>query len=63
VVDIMNNKQHLTTEGLTKIISIRATINKDLSEILSTHFPDINLPVRSLELSKIPDSNWLAGFT
>lgn len=64
VVAIMKNKQHLTSEGLTKIISIRASMNKGLSETLYTNFPGIIPDVRPLvESIKIPDSNWLAGFT
>jgi hypothetical protein len=39
-VDIMNNKQHLTLEGLSKIISIRASMNKGLSETLSVNYPN-----------------------
>ena len=39
-VDIMNNKQHLTLEGLSKIIRIRVSINKGLSETLSVNFLD-----------------------
>jgi len=39
-VDIMNNKQHLTLEGLSKIISIRASMNKGLSETLSLNYPN-----------------------
>lgn len=64
MVAIMKNKQHLTSEGLTKIISIRASMNKGLSETLYTNFPGIIPAVRPLvETIKIPDSNWLAGFT
>jgi hypothetical protein len=36
----MNNKQHLTLEGLSKIIGIRASMNKGLSETLSLYFPN-----------------------
>ena len=32
VVDMMNRKEHLTMEGLTKIVSLKASINKGLSE-------------------------------
>lgn len=35
------NKEHLTLEGLRKIISIKASINKGLSEQLKEAFPDI----------------------
>ena len=32
VVEIMNRKEHLTNEGLQKIVNIRAIINKGLSD-------------------------------
>jgi len=58
VVAIMKNKQHLTSEGLTKILSLRASMNKGLSETLSTNFPGIIPAVRPLvESIKIPNSN------
>lgn len=39
-------------------------MNKGLSDTLSTNFPGIIPAVRPLvESMKIPDSNWLAGFT
>lgn len=64
IVIMMCNKEHLASEGLTKIISIRASMNKGLSETLLTNFPDIIPVVRPLvESMEIPDCNWLAGFT
>jgi hypothetical protein len=58
VVNIVNNKQHLTREGLIKIISIRASINKGLSETLSINFPGITPIARPLvESIKIHDPN------
>ena len=58
VVIIMKNKEHLISEGLTKIISIRVSMNKGLTETLSTNFPGIIPAVRpSVESIKISDSN------
>jgi hypothetical protein len=37
----MNCKEHLTIEGLHKILSIKASINLGLSDALKTAFPDI----------------------
>ena len=65
-VDLLNNKQHLTLEGLglSKIISIRASKNKGLSEILSLNFPNTIPAVKPcVEPISIIDPNWLAGFT
>jgi hypothetical protein len=44
VLDIMNNKQHLTREGLLKILNIRASMNRGLTKELFSSFPD-NIPV------------------
>ena len=41
VIAIMKNKEHHTIEGLIKIVSIRASMNWGLSEILHTNFPDV----------------------
>lgn len=41
IIDLMNNKEHLTQEGLKKIASIRASINKGLNESLIKSFPGI----------------------
>jgi hypothetical protein len=64
VVELMANKEHLTPEGLKKIINIKASINKGLPVDLKVAFPDtkpVQRPV--VELRSIPDPNWLAGFT
>jgi hypothetical protein len=37
----MNNKEHLTEKGINKIISIRASINKGLTESLKSILPNI----------------------
>lgn len=63
-VAIIKNKQHLTLEGLTQIISIRSSMNKGLSETLSVNFPDIIPAIRPcVEPMSIINPNWLAGFT
>lgn len=49
LVELMNHKEHLTTEGLHKILSIRASINKGLPERLKPAFPDI-IPVSRPEV-------------
>jgi hypothetical protein len=48
IVFMMNNKKHLTYEGLIKIVSLRASLNKGLSKTLFTHFSDIIPVVRPL---------------
>lgn len=38
-IDLINRKEHLTMEGLNKIVCIRAAMNKGLTEELKTAFP------------------------
>jgi hypothetical protein len=37
----MDRKEHLTKEGLDKIVAIKASINRGLSDNLKKVFPDI----------------------
>ena len=61
---IIKNKEHLTKEGLRKIIAIRSSMNRGLSEKLQVAFPDVVTVERPLvELPQTIDPNWLAGFT
>ncbi len=61
---MMNNKEHLTSQGLRKIVSIRASLNKGLSETLLNHIPDIIPVVKpSVEVYETFYPNWLAGFS
>ena len=63
IIDLICKKEHLTITGLTKIVSIKASMNRGLSEVLKTAFPDITPVERPLvELTKILNPNWLAGF-
>jgi len=62
--ELIKNKEHLSIEGLRKIVSIKASINLKLSYNLMNVFPDI-VPADIPELKdrKILNYNWLAGFT
>jgi len=63
VIDLMNCKEHLTIEGLHKILSIKASINLGLSDELKAAFPDIVAIKKPLvQDQKILDPYWLAGF-
>jgi len=46
----MNRQEHLTTEGLNKIVSLRASMNLGLYEVLKESFPEIT-PVPRPEVS------------
>ena len=61
-------KEHLTLEGLQKIINIKATLNFGLSKELQLMFPE-TIPVprplaldEGRETQEIPHSQWIAGF-
>ncbi len=61
---LLVNQEHLTPEGLRKVISIKASINKGLSEPLKEAFPDVTPAARPVrENISIYDPQWLAGFT
>ncbi len=60
----MNNKEHLTLEGLQKILVVKGSLNLGLSDQIKTNFPKI-IPIERplVEDQKIIDPNWLAGFS
>ena len=65
VVMMMQRKEHLTIEGLQKIINIRASINKGLSPLLREAFPNTaarSRPSLPLDTTKL-HTQWVAGFT
>jgi len=57
-VELMEQKEHLTSEGLAKIVALKISMNLGLSEELKTAFPDV-LPVPRpiVENQEIPDPN------
>jgi hypothetical protein len=64
VFELVKDKQHLTKEGLSKIVAIKASMNLGLSDKLKSAFPNI-IPVdRPVVVDQvIQDPNWIAGFT
>lgn len=69
--EIINDKKHLTIEGLHKIISLRASLNKGLPERLKLAFPNIKPAVRQVvsefslfgySTNNSNISHWIAGF-
>jgi len=63
-VTMIQRKEHLTLEGLEKIIAIKASMNLGLSKKLQEAFPNINPQGRLLvHTPKIPNPFWIAGFT
>lgn len=61
---LLINREHLTMEGLRKIISIKASMNNGLPEPLKEAFPDVRAAVRPRkENLTIYNPRWLTGFT
>lgn len=63
---IIERREHLTLEGLSKIVARRASINRGLSDKLNlaAFFPDVVQVKRPLvEHPQKIDPHWLAGFT
>jgi hypothetical protein len=57
IVNLINNKEHLTEEGLYKILSMRASMNKGLTAGLKILFPNIvgvERPIISNQIIKSP---------
>ena len=65
---LIKNKEHLTEEGLLKLVSLKALMGKGLTNELKPAFPYLvsenELGISDLTLSQdlIIDPNWLAGF-
>jgi len=60
VVMMMQLKEHLTEEGLNKIVSLRAQLNWGLSDELKAAFPNSILherPILGREEQKVPILN------
>nr|YP_009663663.1 LAGLIDADG endonuclease [Dactylella tenuis]QCW06801.1 LAGLIDADG endonuclease [Dactylella tenuis] len=64
-ISLMLVKEHLNLDGLRKIVSIKAAMNRGLlSDDLKLAFPDITYTERPLIRDNLVVSpNWLAGFT
>jgi len=62
--NLILNKEHLTMEGLAKLVAIKASINLGLSSELKDAFPNI-VPVSKPKIinQNISDPLWVAGFT
>jgi hypothetical protein len=61
----MKNKEHLTPEGLLKIVSIRSVVNLGLSDDLKAAFSKVmpvDIPSEYNSSDCFIDPQWLAGF-
>jgi hypothetical protein len=63
VFDLVMTKEHLKTEGLNKIVGIRAALNTGINENLKESFPGLISRERPVvEERVIPSPEWFAGF-
>lgn len=64
VLGIMAKDEHLTLEGLLKIIALKAHFKKGLSDLLLTNFPNYTPTIKPLFEPKLSLMNiyWLCGF-
>lgn len=64
IVELINQKEHLTLEGIQKIVCLKASMNKGLTDPLKKAFPDIT-PIPRPEIDRstcLINPWWLAGF-
>lgn len=66
-IAIINNKEHLSREGLLKLVGIKASLNWGLSDKFKESFPTVKAVARpSVEYNtlnvKINNLNWVRGF-
>lgn len=59
----ISNKEHLTSKGIEDIVSIKASINRGLSDKLISKYPNI-VPIDRPLIKTVKEINnkWLAGF-
>jgi hypothetical protein len=62
ILEFMSCREHLSNEGLRKIVSIRASLNYGLSDELKKVFPHIIPILRPLVENVELRPYWLAGF-
>jgi len=61
--ELIKKKQHLTQEGLEKIVALKSNLNKGLSQVLKEAFPNIvPVPRPQYNFNGIPDPFWISGF-
>lgn len=61
--NLLLNKEHLTTEGIEKLVSIKAPLNLGLSDELKKVFPNSENVNRPLFVNPVvKDPNWISGF-
>lgn len=61
---LIKNKEHITLQGLKKIVAIRAALNLGLTDQLKAAFPNTVPVIRPSVIKTLAlDPNWVTGFT
>lgn len=60
--ELINNKQHLTNEGLLELIRLKASSNRGLNKRLKEAYPNTIPVTRIHPKNQIPSPEWLVGF-
>jgi len=60
---LVKHKEHLTIEGIKKLVAIKASINLGLSDKLKAAFLDVKPVKKPLVINQeIKNPYWIAGF-
>ena len=63
IVELMNKGEHLNKDGLIKIVNLKASLNKGLSNELKINFPNtIKVERPKVNIPMNINYNWIAGF-
>ena len=58
IVELVNNKEHMTPAGLQEILNLKASLNVGNSDKLKALFPDTIPAIRpSVKFTEIPNPN------
>ena len=64
VINIIHCKEHLTSKGIQEIVSVKASMNRGLSNELKEAFSNTKISSRPLTVNQqIPSPYWISGFT
>ena len=62
-LELIQNKEHLTNEGIQKIVRIKVSMNLGLSDSLKVLFPNVIPVPRPIDKEQeIPGPHWIVGF-
>ena len=64
--NLISCKEHLTKDGLDKLVAIKSSVNRGLPVELKqdfSHVEPVSRPLIDKNKKNIPDPSWLAGFT